>query len=75
MTDWASDRLGLTFIPPGQPWRSGYIESFNNRVSDECLNINVIGDWEYQHDHHWPPLRTEPTAAGPLRPPITTQSS
>jgi len=36
----------------------GYIESFNSRVRDECLSINivwslaharvVIGDWKYQ---------------------------
>jgi putative transposase len=30
MADWARDRLGLAFIPPGQPWRNGYIESFNS---------------------------------------------
>jgi putative transposase len=27
MADWAGDRVGLAFIPPGQPWRNGYIES------------------------------------------------
>ena len=64
MTDWAGDRLLLAFIPPGQPWRNGYIESFNSRVRDECLNINifwslaharvVIADWKYQYNHHRP---------------------
>jgi putative transposase len=29
MADWATERVGLAFIPPGQPWRNGYIESFN----------------------------------------------
>ena len=29
MADWAGERVGLSFIPPGQPWRNGYIESFN----------------------------------------------
>jgi hypothetical protein len=39
---------------PGEPWRNGYVESFNSRIRDECLNINsfwslaqarvVIGD-------------------------------
>jgi len=38
--DWATGRVGLSFIPPGQPWRNGYVESFNGRVRDECLNIN-----------------------------------
>ncbi len=55
MADWAGERVGLAFIPPGEPWRNGYVESFNGRVRDECLNINsfwsltharvVISDW------------------------------
>jgi len=36
MLDWAGERIGLHFIPPGRPWRNGYIESFNSRVRDEC---------------------------------------
>jgi putative transposase len=62
MTDWADHRVGLAFIPPGEPWRNGYIESFNGRLRDECLNINifwslthaqvVIGDWKTQYNHH-----------------------
>jgi putative transposase len=36
MLDWAGERVGLRSIPPGQPWRNGYIESFNSRVRDEC---------------------------------------
>ena len=39
MADWAGERVGLAFIPPGEPWRNGYIESFNGRLRDECLNI------------------------------------
>jgi transposase InsO family protein len=37
MAAWAGERVGLAFIPPGQPWLNGYIESFNARVRDECL--------------------------------------
>ena len=61
MADWAGERAGLHFIPPGQPWRNGYIESFNSRVRDECLNINmfwslvqarvVISDWKADYNH------------------------
>jgi transposase InsO family protein len=47
MTDWAGDQVGLHFIPPGEPWRNGYVESFNSRVRDECLNINVF--WSLAH--------------------------
>ena len=40
MADWAAGQVGLHFIPPGEPWRNGYVESFNSRIRDECLNIN-----------------------------------
>ena len=62
MADWAGEQVGLAFIPPGQPWRNGYVESFNSRVRDECLNINlfwslthakiVIGDWKAEYNQH-----------------------
>jgi putative transposase len=62
MRDWAGERVGLAFIPPGQPWRNGYIESFNGRLRDECLNITlfwaltqarvVITDWKHEYNHH-----------------------
>jgi len=28
------------------PWRNGYVESFNTRVRDECLNINIFWSLE-----------------------------
>jgi len=62
MADWAGERVGLSFIPPGEPWRNGYVESFNSRIRDECLNINafwslaqarvVIRDWKHEYNHH-----------------------
>lgn len=42
MAHWAGTRTGLSYIPPGSPWRNGYIESFNSRIRDECLNINTF---------------------------------
>jgi putative transposase len=61
MADWAGERVGLSFIPPGEPWRNGYVESFNSKVRDECLNINifwslaharvVITDWKEDYNH------------------------
>lgn len=44
MRDWAGERVGLAFIAPGQPWRNGYIESFNGRMRDECLTTGVEVD-------------------------------
>ena len=62
MADWAAGQVGLHFIPPGEPWRNGYVESFNSRIRDECLNIKsfwslaqarvVISDWKHDYNHH-----------------------
>lgn len=36
---WAHHRgLKLLFIAPGKPVHNAYVESFNGRLSDECLN-------------------------------------
>jgi putative transposase len=29
--------VGPAFIPPGQPWKNAYIESFHDKFRDECL--------------------------------------
>jgi len=60
MADWAGIRTGLSYIPPGSPWLNGYVESFNSRIRDECLNINsfysllharvVISDWKTEYN-------------------------
>jgi putative transposase len=44
-----------------EPWRNGDIESFNSRICDECLNINIfrsmsqarvaIADWKEDYNH------------------------
>jgi transposase InsO family protein len=53
---------GSTLHDEEPPWCNGYIESFNSRVRDECLNINmfwslaqarvVISDWKADYNHH-----------------------
>ena len=36
---WAYERgVGLHFIEPGKPVQNAYIESFNGKFRDECLN-------------------------------------
>jgi len=41
MACWARDRkVRLHFIAPGKPTQNAYIESFNGRFRDECLNEN-----------------------------------
>jgi transposase InsO family protein len=59
--DASAARVGLSFIPPGEPWRNGFVESFNARVRDECLTITsfwslaharvVITDWKNDYNH------------------------
>ena len=34
----------LEFIRPGKPIDNGYIESFNGRLRDECLNVETFFD-------------------------------
>src|SRR5580704_7733870 len=38
---WSAERgVRLEFIQPGKPVQNAYIESFNGRLRDECLNAN-----------------------------------
>ena len=39
-----SDRLD--FIRPGKPVENAFIESFNGRLRDECLNVNQFASLE-----------------------------
>ena len=34
------------FINPGSPWENGYIESFIDKLRDECLNREVFRNWK-----------------------------
>ncbi|HSW72134.1 MAG TPA: IS3 family transposase [Chlamydiales bacterium] len=36
------DGLKWSYIQPGKPMQNGYVESFNGKVRDECLNENVF---------------------------------
>src|SRR5271156_2579771 len=43
MDVWAYQyRVQLDFIRPGKPVENSYIESFNGRLRDECLNVEVF---------------------------------
>jgi transposase InsO family protein len=43
LQDWLRG-LGVTpvYIEPGSPWQNGYIESFNGKLRDECLNEELF---------------------------------
>lgn len=65
MACWARDRrVRLQFIDPGKPTQNAYIESFNGRFRDECLNENefrslaharlIIEDWRRDYNEFRP---------------------
>ena len=38
---WCIERqIALVHIQPGKPQQNGYVESFNGKLRDECLNVN-----------------------------------
>jgi len=48
LDEWAYIRgIKLHFIRPGKPVENAYIESFNGRFRDECLNQNWFMSIEY----------------------------
>lgn len=45
--DWAHRQgIEIEYIEPGKPIQNAYIESFNSRLRDECLNEEIFLDLE-----------------------------
>jgi putative transposase len=43
LQDWCRfSRTGAVFIEPGSPWENPFVESFNSRVRDELLSVEVF---------------------------------
>jgi transposase InsO family protein len=41
----AADRMALhRHIAPGKPMQNGFVESFNGRLRDECLNEHLFAN-------------------------------
>ena len=61
---WATDRVGWHYIQPGKPVQNAFIESFNSKLRDECLNEHVftslaearaiIAAWRHDYNHFRP---------------------
>ena len=59
--------VGTLFIQPGSPWENGYVESFNGKLRDECLNGElflslaearyVVDRWRLDYNHYRPHSR------------------
>ena len=62
---WQQDRkVEWHYIAPGKPMQNGFVESFNGRLRDECLNEHLfsslrdarhlIAAWRDDYNHHRP---------------------
>jgi putative transposase len=62
---WAADHgVELYFIDPGKPTQNAYIESFNGRLREECLNLHwfssleearaIIEEWRVDYNERRP---------------------
>ncbi len=68
------------FITPGSPWENGYVESFNGKLRDECLNLErfdtlfeaqvLVERWRREYNQLRPhsSLGYRPPAPQPLTP-------
>ena len=65
LDQWAYERrVDLRFIDPGKPQQNGFIESFNGKFRDECLNEHwflsltdargIIEDWRIDYNRNRP---------------------
>jgi putative transposase len=84
---WAQDRgVGWHYIAPGKPTQNAFVESFNGRLRDECLNETVftslrharvaLADWQRDYNEVRPhsALKGRPPA-GFTVPPCSPASS
>ena len=61
---WAAERVSWHYIQPGKPVQNAFIESFNSKLRDECLNEHfffglaearhVIEAWRQDYNHFRP---------------------
>jgi len=63
--DWLEqERVKTIYIKPGSPWENGHIESFHDKLRDECLNRELFGSlleariileaWRNEYNHQRP---------------------
>ena len=48
--EWlATQQIQTAYIEPGEPWQNGVKESFNSRLRDECLNLELFHNLREAH--------------------------
>lgn len=73
---WSQERqVEWHYIAPGKPMQNGFVESFNGRLRDECLNETlftslaharfVLMAWRHDYNH----VRPHSKLGGRTRPP------
>ena len=51
MLKWQEDRkVGWHYIAPGKPMQNGFVESFNGRMREECLNEHLFPSIRHAND-------------------------
>jgi len=60
----ATSRIGPLYIEPGSPWQNGYAESFNSKLRDELLAVEIFETlpqakalatwWRLEYNHRRP---------------------
>lgn len=61
LRDWCRlSHTTTTYIEPGAPWENPFVESFNGRFRDECLNVEefwdlpeaklIVEDWRIEYN-------------------------
>jgi putative transposase len=51
MLRWQKDRgVEWHYIAPGKPMQNGFVESFNGRLRDECLNEHLFQSYRHARE-------------------------
>ena len=85
---WQEDReVEWHYIAPGKPMQNAFVESFNGRFRDECLNDTLfstlsearsaITSWKEDYNHHRPhsALGNVPPAEFAMKSTLETQAA
>ena len=60
----AQQKIKTIYITPGSPWENGHIESFHDKLRDECLNRELFGRF-LRPESSWNPGAWNTTRCAP----------
>lgn len=47
---WAHERIKIDFIQPGKPQQNAFVELFNGKFREQCLNENIFFSLEHAYE-------------------------